>query len=77
MKRLEGILPTDVVETAGYPEGDWSWPWVRIVRDGRIVAWAGVDGREGWRYRLNHATSCAGTEIGTPETSQDSFIGFG
>lgn len=77
MKRLEGILPTDVVETAGYPEGDWSWPWVRIVRDGRIVAWAGVDGREGWSYRLNHATSCAGTEIGTPETSQDSFIGFG
>jgi hypothetical protein len=76
-KRLEGIVSTDVVETAGYPEGDWPWPWVRIVRDGRIVAWAGVDGREEWRYRLNRATSCADTGIGTPESNQDSFSGFG
>jgi len=35
---LPGVLPTDVVELAGYPDAEQTWPWVRIVRGDAVIA---------------------------------------
>lgn len=73
---LPGIRSTDVVEPAGYVEQS-PWLFARLIREERIVAWFLVDGREGWRFRLLHATACAGTDVGQVDPDQDGQIGFG
>jgi hypothetical protein len=40
VRSIPGVLPTDVVEPAGYPKHESTrvWLWMRVVRDGQIVA---------------------------------------
>jgi len=56
---LPGVLPTDVVELAGYPGAEQTWPWVRIVRDGAVIA--AVRTRNG-RAAMD-VVACAGSGV--------------
>jgi hypothetical protein len=63
-RELRGLLPTDVVESAGYPQA--SGPhFVRVVRDGRVIAVLGFedDGHGGWLS--GGLQTCAGSGIST------------
>lgn len=60
-RAIPGVLDTDVVERAGYPQaGDRQE--VRIVRDGEVVAWASgfIFNAESWLFDV---TACEGSGI--------------
>lgn len=57
-KRVRGLIDSDLVERAGYLGSDTPWLVVRVIRDGRVIAWFHVDGREGWRYGLMSGFAC-------------------
>jgi len=64
-KHANGLLPTDEVSYAGYPEQ--AQPQVRVVRDGAVVAVFGFfdDGQGGWlmsSYQACSAASIGGVE---------------
>lgn len=61
-RTLDGILPTDAVELARYPESEP--PMVRVVRDGKVVALFEYipDGHGGWL--LSGTESCGDVGIG-------------
>lgn len=57
---LSGLREADVVQLAGYVNGDPEWPWLnaRVVRDGRVVAHLDVDARESWAYGIDGGSVC-------------------
>jgi hypothetical protein len=57
---IEGLLDSDVIEEAGYPGGE-KWPYLeaRVVREGEVIAAAGIDGRAGWRFGVQDITVCS------------------
>jgi hypothetical protein len=70
---LSGLQEGDIVELAGYVNGDPEWPWLnaRVLRDGRVVAQLDVMAREGWAYWIHGGSVCDDSGILVrPELSQ-------
>lgn len=57
--RLNGLLPTDEIESAGYPD-QTPWRWWRVVRDGEVIA-GGISSPGGSFVLVNW--SCPGSGI--------------
>lgn len=60
-ERFDGILETDVVEEAGYPEA--ASPSVVIIRDGEIIALANFFRAEQGGWLLDNAKYCSDSEL--------------
>ncbi len=64
---LTGVLPTDVVEPAGYPEGSSAGLVWRVVRNGSIVAWLHLR-QSGDEWYVIAGMGCTDAGIGVPHS---------
>jgi hypothetical protein len=73
VRALPGVVPTDVVEPAGYTQdlvdrqrySDYD-VW-RVVRSGDVVAWTWVASSQG-SWQAGHGVGCLSAGIGQPQT---------
>ncbi|MDP9328188.1 MAG: hypothetical protein M3P10_08270, partial [Actinomycetota bacterium] len=64
---VTGVLPTDVVEPAGYPEGSSAVLVWRVVRDGSVVAWLHLR-QAGDEWSVIAGMGCTDAGIGVPHS---------
>jgi hypothetical protein len=62
---IPGILPTDAVDYAGYPQGEHHESRWRVVRDGRVVALVPSPFNQTGRLHLSPVEACGDAGIGT------------
>jgi hypothetical protein len=62
---IPGILPTDVVDYAGYPEGEHDGGQWRVVRDSRVVALVPSPFHQAGRLHLSPLQACGDADLGT------------
>jgi hypothetical protein len=62
---LSGLLPGDAVERVGYPAS--TVPLVGVVRAGRLVAVASLDGSASEGWLVGTFTACSDAKIGVKD----------